>query len=143
MNLVGLATVTIAPLSIIMACGQTIANPIPPSGGGSDDSDEGSGGPDQGKPDVGQLELNQRIARMQQLVQFNNRTDLILKTDVKRQAQKDVYQTEITAKYGNAFKYPAFDFSYEQGADGMQGFYQEINGELVNAMDLVYNERVS
>ena len=143
MNLVSLATVTIAPLSIIMACGQTIENPIPPGGGGSGDSDEGSGGPDQGKPDVGQLELNQRIARMQQLVQFNNRTDLILKTDVKRQAQKDVYQTEITAKYGNAFKYPAFDFSYEQGADGMQGFYQEINGELVNAMDLVYNERVS
>ena len=135
--LLGIATI-LSPLAIVVACGQSEQKQ--PETGGEGDGDNGIGG-DSGlnKPS---LDLNQRIERQQQLVDFNNRVDQILKTDLKRQNQVGTYETTITSKYGDAFKYPAFDFSYEQGKDGMQGFYQEINGERVNAMDLVYNERV-
>lgn len=130
--MVGLLTI-LSPLAIVVGCGQSEQKP-----------DLGNGGEDQPPGGITNpsLDLNDRIARQEQIRQFNNRVDHILQTNVVRKVQTASYQTAITAKYGNAFRYPAFDFSYEQGADGMQGFYQDINGERVNAMDLVYNERV-
>ena len=128
-----LALLALSPVAIVAACANTPNQPpidtTPPRPG--EDAQPGLN-----------LELNQRIDRLQQMVDFNNRVDQILQTNVKRTVQTKTYQTEITNQYGQAFKYPAWNFSYEQGKDGMQGFYQEIDGQKVNAMDLVYNERV-
>ena len=89
-----LGLLAVSPVAIIAACANSPEQQpeLPPA--------------DQPQPGLN-LDLNQRIERQQQLVQFNNRVDRIEKTNLQRKIPTQTYQTTITDKYGSDFKYPA------------------------------------
>lgn len=67
--------------------------------------------------------------------------------NVTRTPNKDIYETPLTKKYGNDFKWPAWNYNYETDLDGSgpekQNKFQTIKGEEINAAQLVYNDDVT
>ena len=121
----------VSPLAIIASCSNQEQNTT---------DQPGADGVD--KPQFN-LDLNTRIERQKQIVDFNNRFDKILKTDVKRNVQTQVYETTTTQQYGNSFKYPSYDFNYEAKTNGKLNRYQTINNKEVDATTTLMDERVS
>ena len=64
--------------------------------------------------------------------------------NVTRTPNKSIYQTPITKKYNNQFKWPSWNYNYEVDPDGngpqKQNKFQTINGVEINAAQLVYND---
>ena len=67
--------------------------------------------------------------------------------NVTRTPNKDIYDTPITKKYNNQFKWPSWNYNYEADPDGTgpqkQNKFQTINGVEINAAQLVYNDDYS
>ena len=121
----------VSPLAIIASCSNQEQNTT---------DQPGDDGVD--KPQFN-LDLNTRIERQKQIVDFNNRFDKILKTDVKRNVQTQSYETDLLKKYGSGFKYPAWDYNYRASTNGKPNHLQHFNGQDVNAFDLVWDEYVT
>ncbi|WPL36820.1 M60 family metallopeptidase [Malacoplasma iowae] len=68
----------------------------------------------------------------------------IVNENVTRTPNKNTYQTPITKKYNSQFKWPSWNYNYEVDPDGSgpkkQNKFQTINGQKINAEQLVYNE---
>ena len=85
------------------------------------------------------IKENNSIFKTSSISSFNISQAKIVDRNVSRKLNKDVYQTEITKKYGDKFKYPSWDYNYE-GEKG-QNKYQIIDGQKIDGTDAVYNER--
>ena len=161
---------TLSPLSIILtfSCSQNVSSEtgkndeISSPGGGSNSGGSNSGGttnpePSPGSPEPGgptnpgngnenngdqnkPLQINSNINRMPNPTTFFTTTSKILKRDVERKVNKEVYSTKILEQYPT-FKYPGWQLNYEGKTNGKPNHIQNINGTEVNGMQLVYNER--
>lgn len=69
---------------------------------------------------------------------FSNLEAKILNHE-KRNLNNEVYETNITQRFGNQFKYPSWNYNYKEN----NNYIQIINGEEVNAFDFVMNEKAS
>ena len=128
LNFIIPAALAVSPLAIVASCNnnETTDEPV-----------------EEEKPEqpVVNLDLNTRIKRQKRILQFNNRVDQILNSNVKRTINNQFYETSITRKYKEAFKYPSWNYNYEEKPNGRDNRYQQIGNENVDGMELVYNER--
>ena len=69
---------------------------------------------------------------------FSNLEAKILNKE-KRNLNKEVYITNITKQFGDKFKYPSWNYNYEQNSN----YIQNIDSQEINAFDLVMNEKVT
>ena len=84
------------------------------------------------------IEKNESISRSPNINIFNKMEARIIKNDLERKINSQVYETELTKEFKGEFKYPAWNFNYE--ANGNRN--QNINGQTVDGMKRVWEERV-
>lgn len=122
-----------------------------PSGGsgnpgesGGDANPGGGGSTETPPPDIDQekpIAINTSVKRMPNPTSFHTTASKILKRDVERKINNNLYDTQILRDYPT-FKYPGWEYNYEGSTNGQPNRYQVIDGERIDGMDLVYNERV-
>ena len=88
-------------------------------------------------PPLAPVPENHQIPRITNINTFQNTVVTTVARDLKRQLNTNYYTTELTAKYGANFKYPAWNFNYEQAGNR----YQQIGSEKVDGPVVVFNER--
>ena len=122
-----------------------------PSGGsgnpgesGGDANPGGGGSTETPPPDIDQekpIAINTSVKRMPNPTSFHTTASKILKRDVERKINNNLYDTQILRDYPT-FKYPGWEYNYESSTNGQPNRYQVIDGKRIDGMDLVYNERV-
>ena len=91
------------------------------------------------EPSIPTIEKNESISRSPNINIFNKMEARIIKDNLERKINSQVYETELTKEFKDKFKYPAWDFNYE--AKGNRN--QNINGQTVDGMQRVWEERVN
>ena len=82
------------------------------------------------------IEKNESISRSPNINIFNKMEARIIKDDLERTINSQVYETELTKEFQDKFKYPAWNFNYEGNRN------QTIDGKTIDGMQRVWEERV-
>ena len=64
------------------------------------------------EPSIPTIEKNESISRSPNINIFNKMEARIIKDDLQRNINSQVYETDLTREFQNKFKYPAWNFNY-------------------------------
>lgn len=90
------------------------------------------------EPGITTIEKNESISKSPNIHLFNKMESRIVKDNIDRKINSQVYETELTKEFKNQFKYPGWNFNYESNGNRQQ----VIDGKTVDGMQRVWEERV-
>ena len=90
------------------------------------------------EPSIPTIEKNESISRSPNINIFNTMEARIIKDDLERNINSQVYETDLTREFKDKFKYPAWNFNYEVKGNRNQ----TIDGKTIDGMQRVWAERV-